>query len=43
MGQLAHLFIKLGVLGIEAALEKQVLVVSLGAKLRVAKCKLIRD
>lgn len=28
---------------IEAALEKQVLVVSLGAKLRVAKCKLIRD
>lgn len=28
---------------IEAALEKQVLIVSLGAKLRVAKCKLIRD
>lgn len=28
---------------IETALEKQVLIVSLGAKLRVAKCKLIRD
>lgn len=28
---------------IEIALEKQVLIVSLGAKLRVAKCKLIRD
>lgn len=28
---------------IRVALEKQVLVVSLGAKLRVAKCKLIRD
>ena len=28
---------------IEVALEKQVLIVSLGAKLRVAKCKLVRD
>lgn len=28
---------------IEIALEKEVLIVSLGAKLRVAKCKLIRD
>jgi hypothetical protein len=28
---------------IEIALEKQVLVVSLGAKLKVAKCKLVRD
>ncbi len=28
---------------IEIALEKQVLIISLGAKLRVAKCKLIRD
>lgn len=28
---------------IETALEKQVLIVSLGSKLRVAKCKLIRD
>lgn len=28
---------------IEIALEKQVLIVSLGAKLRVAKCKLVRD
>lgn len=28
---------------IEVALEKQVLIVSLGAKLKVAKCKLIRD
>ena len=28
---------------IEIALEKQVLIVSLGAKLKVAKCKLVRD
>lgn len=28
---------------IEVALEKQVLIVSLGAKLRVAKCKFVRD
>lgn len=28
---------------IEIALEKQVLIISLGAKLKVAKCKLIRD
>lgn len=28
---------------IEVALEKQVLIASLGAKLRVAKCKLVRD
>lgn len=28
---------------IEIALEKQVLIVSLGSKLRVAKCKLVRD
>lgn len=28
---------------IEVALEKQVLIISLGAKLKVAKCKLIRD
>lgn len=28
---------------IEVALEKQVLIVSLGAKLRMAKCKLVRD
>ncbi|MCD7863373.1 MAG: ATP-binding protein [Lachnospiraceae bacterium] len=28
---------------IEVALEKQVLIVSLGAKLKIAKCKLVRD